>query len=228
MHKNQFGLRGAVLAAVLAAASFTARAETPSKPFFTFDGVNAGETANSALGTWVSKFWFANPDRVDDVDAGGSYTGNFHWVDATLTYGDILVNSYDPAKALSGDNVIGNGSNPMLLSFASPVNIIRFSIAQDLSGFGNPTSNGSYLAFLDATGHEIAGASAYYTQYGNLGLTIQNLATVNNVSGVLLAGGRNYDNMYVNAVAAVPEPETWVMLSGGLLLMGAVARRRRG
>ena len=224
MRKNQFGPRAAVLAAALAAASFAAHADTPIKAFFTFDNVISGSTANSALGAWASRLSFANPDAVQDVDAFGSDTGTFHWVDATATYGNVLVNS--DINAISPDNVLWNDAQPILLSFSAPVNITRFSIAQDLSGYGNPQANGSHLAFLDATGHEIFGANVSYTQGGNLGLTIQNLAPVNNVSGVLLAGGRNYDNMYVNAVA-VPEPEGWAMLSGGLLLMGAMARRRR-
>ncbi len=226
MRKNQFGLRGAVLAAALAAVSFTAHAETPIKAFFTFDNVVSGGDANAALGSWASRLSFANPDTVLDVDGQGAYTGTYHWIDATATYGAVKVLG-DPDNALSPGNVLWNDHQPILVSFSTPVNITRFSIAQDNSGYGNLTPNGSHLAFLDASGHEIAGANAYYTQYGNFGLTIQNLAPVSNVSGVLLAGGRNYDNMYVSAVP-VPEPEAWVMLSGGLLLMGAMARRRRG
>ena len=224
MRKDQFGLRGAVLAAALAAASFSAHAEAPIKAFFTFDSVAAGSDANDALGSWASRLSFVNPDTMLDVDGQGALTGTYHWIDATVTYGAVKVIS-DPDNALSPDNVLANDKQPIIVSFSTPVNITRFSIAQDNSGLGNLATNGSHLAFLDASGHEIAGANAYYTQYGNFGLTIQNLAPVNNVSGVLLAGGRNYDNMYVNAVP-VPEPGTWLMLSGGLMLMGAMARRR--
>lgn len=224
MRNNLLKLRGAVLAAAFVAASATAHAATPINAFFTFDNVASGNTANSALGAWASSLSFANPDTAPDLDIHGVEIGTFHWIDATSSYGDVLVKS--DSNALSPGNVLWNDSQPILVSFSTPVNLIRFSIAQDNSGYGNPTTNGSHLAFLDASGHEIAGASAYYTQYGNLGLTIQNLATVSNVSGVLLAGGRHYDNMYVNAVP-VPEPEGWAMLSGGLLLMGAMIRHRR-
>ena len=224
MRKNQSGLRSAVLAA-LAAVGVTAHAATPINAFFSFDNVVSGSDANAALGSWASSLSFANPDMVPDVNGEGAYTGTWRWVDATASYGPVKVLA-DPGNALSPDKVLANDHQSILVSFSNPVTITRFSIAQDNSGLGNLTPNGSYLVFLDATGHEIAGASVSYTQYGNPGLTIQNFATVANVSGVLLAGGRNYDNLYVNAVAAVPEPETWAMLSGGLLLMAAMIRRR--
>jgi len=224
MRNNLFSLRATVLAVALAAASFTAHAVTPINAFFTFDNVKDGDTANLALGAWVSSLSFANPDTAPDLDIYGSETGTFHWIDASSIYGDVLVKKDN--NSLSPDNVLWNDHQPILVSFSAPVNITRFSIAQDNSGFGNPTTNGSYLAFLDAGGHEIAGANAYYTQYGNLGLTIQNLAPVYNVSGVLIAGGRNYDNMYVNAVA-VPEPDAYALMLAGLGLFGFMARRRR-
>jgi len=224
MRKNLFSLRATLLAAALAAASLTAHAVTPINAFFTFDNVVSGSTANSALGAWASNLSFANPDIAPDLDIHGSEIGTFHWIDATSTYGDVLVKS--DSNSLSPGNVLWNDHQPILVSFSSPVNITRFSIAQDNSGFGNPTNNGSHLAFLDAGGHEISGANAYYTQFGNLGLTIQNLAPVNNVSGVLIAGGRNYDNMYVNAVA-VPEPDTYALMLSGLGFLGFMVRRRR-
>jgi hypothetical protein len=223
MRNNKFGLRGVLLAATLITASISAHAATPIKAFFTFDDVLAGSTANSALGAWASSLSFGNADVVQDVDAYGSYTGTFHWVDATTTYGDVLITS--DADAVSGDKVLWNDHQPILVMFANPVNITRFSIAQDLSGFGNPQNNGSTLSFLDASGNVIAAADVFYTQGGNPALTLQNAGAVHNVSAVLLAGGVNYDNMYVNAVA-VPEPESWAMFCGGLLLMGAMARRR--
>jgi hypothetical protein len=223
MRNYQIGLRGVALAAALAAASFSAHADTAIKAFFTFDNVAANSTANSALGSWASKLSFGNADVVQDVDAFGSYTGTFHWVDASATYGDVLIKS--DADAVSGDKVLWNDHQPILVMFANPVNITRFSIAQDLSGNGNLQQNGSTLSFLDASGHVIAAADVFYTQGANPALTLQNAGAVHNVSAVLLARGVNYDNMYVNAVA-VPEPESWAMFCGGLLLMGAMARRR--
>ena len=164
---------------------------------------------------------FANPDVVDDVDAFGSFTGTFHWVDATSVYGDVLVQS--SSFALSGPNVLSNGGQPILLLFNGPVDLASFSIQQDASSFGNAQANGTELVFLDETGHAIAGSGVSYTQYTQPGLPISS-GPVSHVSGVLLAGIKDYDNL---SVSSVPEPESLALLSGGLGTMGLVARRRR-
>jgi hypothetical protein len=222
MRKNLFSLRGAVLAAALVAASATASAATINNASFNFDNVASGSAADTVLGSFASQIHFGNAGTVDDVDAFGSLTGTFHWVDATALYGDVLAKS--DGTAVSASNVLWNDHQPILVMFSGPQTISSFSIQQDLSGFGNLQANGSYLAFLDDTGHEIAGATFSYTQGGMPGLTISSTGTVQNVSSVLLSGGVSYDNLAINAV---PEPGTWAMLSGGLLLLGAMTRRRR-
>lgn len=225
MRKNLSSLRGAVLAAALVAASATASAANFNASF-NFDNVASGSTADSALGSFSSLIHFGNADRVDDApvyDAIGNLLndGAFHWVDASATYGNVL--AMNSASAVSGSNVLWNASQAILVMFSAPQTISSFSIQQDRSGFGDLQTNGSYMAFLDSTGHEIGGATFSYTQGGNPGLTISSNGTVQNVSSVLLQAGVSYDNM---AVTAVPEPGTWAMLSGGLLLLGTMTRRR--
>lgn len=220
MHKNQFGLRGAVLAAALVAASATASAANFTASF-NFDNVASGSAADTALGSFASIIRFGNADTVADVDAFGDPTGAFHWVDVTATYGDVLARN--DGTAVSAANVLWNDHQPILVTFSAPQTIAAFSIRQDMSPYGYP--GGSYMAFLDTSGHEIAGAQFSYTQYQNPGLTIQSTGTWANVGAVLLPGGKSYDDM---SVTAVPEPENWAMLAVGLLLMGAVARRRGG
>ena len=221
MRKNLFSLRGAVLAAALVAASATASADNFTATF-NFDNVVSGSVADTALGSFSSLIHFGNADTVSDVDAFGSFTGTSHWVDATATYGNVLVQS--SAMAVSGANLLWNSNAPILVMFSAPQTISSFSIQQDLSGFGNPQDAGSYMVYLDSTGHEIAGSQVYYTQGGMPGLKLQNMATFANVSSVLLSGGVSYDNL---SVSAVPEPGSWAMFSGGLLLLGAMTRRRR-
>jgi len=221
MRKNLFSLRGAVLAAALVAASATASADNFTASF-NFDNVASGGVADAALGSFSSLIHFGNADTVSDVDAYGSFTGTSHWVDATATYGNVLVQS--SAMAVSGANFLWNSNAPILVMFSAPQTISSFSIQQDLSGFGNLQDAGSYMAYLDSTGHEIDGSQVYYTQGGMPGLKLQNMATFANVSSVLLSGGVSYDNL---SVSAVPEPGSWAMLSGGLLLLGAMTRRRR-
>ncbi|AXS81484.1 PEP-CTERM sorting domain-containing protein [Dechloromonas sp. HYN0024] len=51
-------------------------------------------------------------------------------------------------------------------------------------------------------------------------------AATSAAGGTLVASGITFDGTTV-AVAAVPEPETYSMLAAGLLMLGAVARRRK-
>lgn len=221
MRKNPFSLRGTVLAAALLAASATASAGAFTASF-DFDNVASGSDADSVLGAYASLIHFGNADTVLDQDAFGSYTGTFHWVDASATYGNVLVKN--DGTAISGSNVLWNDHAPLLVLFSAPQTIAAFSIQQDSSGFGNPQTDGSYMAFLDSSGHEIAGATFSYTQGGQPGLLIQSSGTYENVSAVLLSGGVSYDNL---SVSAVPEPGTWALMSGGLLVLGAMTRLRR-
>jgi hypothetical protein len=223
MCKNLFSLRGAVLAAALVAASATASAANFNASF-NFDNVASGSVADTALGSYSPLIHFGNAGTVLDdpvYDSVGNLLndGAFHWVDATATYG--AVQAKNDGTAVSPSNVLWNDHQPILVMFAAPQTISAFSIQQDTSGFGSP--GGSHMAFLDSTGHEIAGASFAYTSFGNPGLTIQSNGTWANVSGVLLSGDTSYDNM---SVTAVPEPESWAMLSGGLLLLGVLKRRK--
>jgi hypothetical protein len=218
MRKNLFNLRGAVLAAALVAASATASADNFTATF-NFDNVASGSTADSALGSYASLIHFGNADTVLDEDVNG-YTGTFHWVDATSTYGDVLAKN--DGTAVSGSNVLWNDHQPILVMFSTAQTISAFSVQQDSSNFGNIPE--TYIAYLDSTGHEIAGSQVSFSQYGNPGLTIQNNATFSNVSAILLTAGKSYDNL---SITAVPEPDSWAMLAGGLVMLGAVARRRR-
>ncbi|MFY9477516.1 MAG: PEP-CTERM sorting domain-containing protein [Aquabacterium sp.] len=206
----------------LALAGVAAQASTVDATL-NFDDVAAGSSANSALGSLASLAQFANPDVEWDVDEFGSYTGGFHWIDATATYGEVLVGA--SAYAVSGGNVLSNSGQPILLVFNTPVDITSFSVQQDTSGFGNLQDGGTYLSFLNASGHEISAANVFYTQGGQPGLSIQSGA-VGKVSAVLLAGGVSYDNLRIVATPAVPEPA-----AGLLALLGAgivLARRKRG
>lgn len=210
-------LRVVAAAIALSAAASSAQALTAS---FDFDNVAAGSKANLALGTNSSFMHFANADTVLDEDANG-YTGTFHWVDATATFGDVLVSA--SPYAVSGTNVLANDKQPMLLLFSQAVNLAQFSIQQDTSNLGNPQANGTRLSFLDATGHVIAGASVAYTQYAQPGFTIVSGA-VSNVSGILFAGGKDYDNLSLTATS-VPEPSTLLLVFAGLGVMGLLTRR---
>lgn len=214
-----------VLTALCAAAA-AAHADLPINLSLNFDNVTSGSKADDALfGVGASFVHFANPDLFDDLDAFGNPTGTTHWGDATATYGAVKVLS--SSFAVSGANVLSNGHQPILIQFnGGPVDLYSFSVQQDKSGFGNPQTNGSRLDFLDAAGHVIDGASVFYTQYANKGLTIS-ANGVSGVSGILLSGGVDYDNLNITTVSAVPEPASVALLLGGLGLVAVAARKRR-
>ncbi len=232
-----------MLLAMLATTAASANAANAVNVSFNFDNVSSGTTANSLLSNDVATSFmhFANSDYVtdsgyDDMDP----TAPSHWVDASSGYGDVLVKNNAALfgnYAVSGQNVLWNDHAPILVLFNTAVNINSFSVQQDLSGFGNPQIGGSFLAFLDESGHVISGLNQYYTQTDATGQSASNagrglLLTANNVSnvhGILLNSGVNYDNFSINAVAvaAVPEPTTYAMMLAGLGLLGSVIRRRK-
>lgn len=232
-----------VLLALLAATTVSANAANSVNVSFNFDNVSSGTTANSLLDNDVATTFmhFANSDYVtdsgyDDLDL----TAPSHWIDASSIYGDVLVKNNAALfgdYAVSGQNILWNDHAPILVLFNTAVNINSFSVQQDLSGFGNPQIGGSILGFLDESGHIITSLNQYFTQTDGTGQSATNpgrglLLTannVNNVHGIFLSSGVNYDNFSINAVAvaAVPEPTTYAMMLAGLGLMGAVVRRRQ-
>jgi hypothetical protein len=218
---KQTNLTCALVALALCGAG-TAASASVFTASLNFDNVTSGSAANAALGAFASLIHFGNANMAQDVDASGAFTGTFHWFDDTATYGNVLVKN--DGTAVSADNVLWNDSQPILVMFSAPETIASFSIQQDLSGYGNPQTDGSFMAFLDSTGHEIAGTRVYYIQGGHPGLTIQSSGTVANVSAVLLAGGSSYDNLRVEAV---PEPAEALLALTGLGLMGYMKRRRK-
>ncbi|MDE2594147.1 MAG: PEP-CTERM sorting domain-containing protein [Burkholderiales bacterium] len=229
---TKFSFIKAVALSTLASACVAAHADTAIHASLDFDSVSSGTTANQylaglGLDTVMS---FGNADRVDDApiyDSIGNLLndGAFHWVDASATYGNVLVKA--DSNAVSAHNVLWNDHAPILLTFAAPVNLASFSVQQDLSGFGNLQDMGSYLAFLDNTGHVISADNVYYTQGGNPGLTITSGA-VTGVSGMLLSAGVHYDNLNINTVtAAVPEPDSMALVLSAMGLFGLLHSRRR-
>ena len=117
--KNMY-VKGALLALLVTAAT-SASAANAINAFYNFDNVSSGTTANSLLGADGSFMQFVNPDTALDPDGI-----NFHWIDASATYGDVLVKS--DVNAVSGSDVLWNDHQPILLSFTRAVDINSCSI----------------------------------------------------------------------------------------------------
>ena len=222
---NKLSLRSVVAAVALASVSALAHADIAINASLNFDTVASGTKANDylaslGLGNVLS---FGNGDVEADVDAFGDYTGTNHWIDATATYGDVLVNS--SSAAVSGSNVLDNGFAPILVQFAAPVDLASFSVQLDKNTWSNVSN---VLQFLDSTGHAIAGTDVSYGSLNQPGFTVASSGPVYGVSAVLLSfGSRNFDNLSVTTLAAVPEPSTWALGVVALGLIGAAARRRQ-
>lgn len=202
-------VKGALIA-LLATTAASANAANSVNATYTFDNVASGSTANSALGDDYSFMYFANVDTVGDTVGDG-----FHWEDFSSVpgYGDVLVQS--DLNAVSGSNVLTNSAQTMALFFTSDnVNVNSFSLHLAGTNWGSKS-----VIFLDQTHHVIAGSETFADNTGLISIT----SPQNNVAGILITAGGNYDNL---SIAAVPESDTYAMLLAGLGIMGLVARRR--
>ena len=221
---KSISLRGVVAAVAMASASALAHADIAINTTLDFDTVASGASANAYLASLGlgSVLHFGNGDTEQDVDPYGSYTGTSHWYDATASYGDVLVNS--SSAAVSGANVLSNGFMPILVQFAGPVDLASFSVQLDNNTWTNPVN---VLQFLDASGHVIAGTDVSYGMLPQGGFTVASVSPVQGVSSVLLLfGSRDFDNLHITTMAAVPEPSTWALGLAGLGLLGMATRRR--
>jgi hypothetical protein len=222
---NKLSLRGVVTAVALASASALAHADIAINTTLNFDTVASGTKANDYLASLglSDVMSFGNGDVAPDVDAFGDYTGTNHWIDASTTYGDVMVNS--SSAAVSGGNVLDNGFAPILVQFAAPVDLASFSVQLDKNTWSNFAN---VLQFLDGTGHAIVGTDVTYGALSQPGFTVASTGPVYGVSAVLLSfGSRNFDNLSVTTMAAVPEPGTWALSVVALGLIGVAARRRQ-
>jgi len=135
-------------------------------------------------------------------DYGASTIGIF---DVSHRYTTFL-NSMQPGKDVYAD--LGSGAlygTASLLDTAKTVNLSGNAV------FDINAAAGSYIVF------------------GFSNLTLNQLPIDSTPGGIYLTGfGRGQSPLELNLVTApVPEPGSWAMLSGGLGLIGCVARRRR-
>jgi hypothetical protein len=208
-----------------------------------------------SFNTFVSTPSYAAIDLTTDANwtsfTGTAATGSEYWglfatqkTSASPTAAGAL--SVLTTAANNDVSLIPTLSNAKLTSAFSNAN--NWIAAANLGGFTNPSafyaaaplSTGIPVANLGAYLNSNLGSSTFINATNVIGTTTtasffdavrgagSNAVGKATVSDVNIAGAWNFDGTNLSySVAAVPEPETYGMLAAGLLMLGAVARRRR-
>jgi hypothetical protein len=183
-----------------------------------FDSLTAGANANSdpvaiALGVTFNNAAFLPNQDSDGIDIPGSE----HWqVDTgTVTAENTFAQGWGGAP--SAQNALDARWSPILMHFASALDIGSFSYTLPNSPYGNLARTD--ILFLDASGKPVFDLG--YFQGQSLA-TVSLPTTVPGVNDILLASGTFYDNI---SVSAVPVPgAVWLF---GSALAGIIGLRRR-
>jgi hypothetical protein len=209
-------LLGAAVASFLAA---TASAQLTAS--FDFDALPSGATTSLFNTPQLS---FHQAHFVPFTDAfGDPIAGSDHWEIDLVNDSLFPVTAENPldygsGPAPSGTNALQALWQPVLLRFDSVYNLQSFTFTLDNDPFGLLTS----VAFITNTGTvtEIALDQSI--------AAFQFSATdIDGITGIVLPSGAFYDNLVLNATAAVPEPSTYGAIAGALALVGTLWRRRR-
>lgn len=213
---------------LVAAASLAVAAGASANSFdlsasFSFDSVSSGSLASLFNTSLVT---FHNAKFAPTLDGfGDPVPGTEHWQIDTAS---------DTAFPLKVENpsLYGRGSAPSPANALNGLDqeiLVQFDRAYDLSSFGFTMENSSFGVPFAAVSF-VSGASTVLTV--GLDQTVSGFVfsqgAVSGVTGVVLPGGKFYDNVTVTGnAAAVPEPSTWAALVGVAALGAAALRRRR-
>jgi hypothetical protein len=114
-----------------------------------------------------------------------------------------------------------------------------YTLTFDLSGYNAATAKFSGRLAADNSvqvklNNSLIGSATGFTDWTNFGASSGFVSGVNTLDFVVSNWAQNGGNptglrveFGMSSVTAVPEPETYAMLLGGLALVGAVARRRK-
>lgn len=195
-----------------------------------FDGLASGVAANGDAVAQANGITFGFALFGPSYDEyGDPIAGSDAWRPDTSAPEVLALNPdsfaggfYGPAP--SGLNSLDARDQPVLMSFAAPVNLASFAVTLDNSTLwgGNATPGANDLLFLDADGNLLASLATDQTVAGYVAALTGPLS---GVSSILLASGAHYDN--ITFTAAVPLPAGLPLLLSALGGFGFCQRRRR-
>jgi hypothetical protein len=214
-NKKGVQMKHTIFAAALALASLAAHADTISGLYNTGLGQSGSADTHYSLSSEVSSTAYISTESAWPVNDGTwlHNTDASKWITPLVNQGETL----DPSA---------NGTYSYILNF-------------DLTGYnaGSASFSGHFAAdnavSIKLNGTEIA-SGVGFGSWHDFNASSGFVSGQNSLEFVVTNYGQSYGNptglrveFASSSIAAVPEPETYAMLLGGLALVGAVARRRK-
>ena len=204
-----------VKAAALTLAVSAGQSQAAAAYTLNFDGVASGSAANTDAVALANGISFDFAQLLPDKDAFGDTIPNSDKWQIDPDAPPVLATNplgRQYGAAPSGVNALEGVDQPVLMHFASPIDLGTFAVTLDNSTFGNPPP--SDILFLDANKTVIGTLSTSQPVPGFVGAIS---APIFGVKEIVLASGAFYDNI---TVAPVPVPAAvWLFGSavGGVL-----------